>query len=101
MGDGDSKTRLFIPFMIGFIYPKFTYIAYDWVSVFAQRKINMLDELPDKPSRGFAELCNKVTGFAVDQDEQRQLGEDELTGILAINTEDQPVDEAAEVDDSA
>lgn len=63
-----------------------TYIAYDRAFVYAQRKINMPKELPDKTPRTSAALCHEAVAFAFDQNqEQLQLGEDDLTTIFVIN----------------
>ncbi|KAL2020047.1 hypothetical protein VTK56DRAFT_8950 [Thermocarpiscus australiensis] len=86
---GDAKTRLFIPHRLGHQLSAFAYVAYDWIFVFAQRKI-LPEDLPPSPPPGFAELCNEIIRYASEQErEQLRFQPEDLTAMYVINTEDQ------------
>jgi hypothetical protein len=88
MGTGNTKTRLFIPYRMGQQRSTFAYIAYDWVMVFAQRKINLAKELPDRAPPGFEELRKEIMGFA-SEGLQASGQEEDLTGLFVIITDEQ------------
>ncbi|KAK3933484.1 hypothetical protein QBC46DRAFT_434350 [Diplogelasinospora grovesii] len=88
MGTGDTKTRLFIPYRMGQQRSTFAYIAYDWVMVFAQRKINLAEELADRAPPGFEELRKEIMGFA-SEGLQASGQEEDLTGFFVITTDEQ------------
>ncbi len=86
---GGTKTRLFIPHRLGHQLSAFAYVAYDWIFVFAQRKI-LPEELAPTPPPGFAELCNEIIRGASEQErEQLRFQSEDLTAMYVINTEDQ------------
>lgn len=60
MGNGDTKTRWFVPIRRNYGDPASVYVAYDWIFVFAQRKINLAEELPDKAPPGFQSCGGKL-----------------------------------------
>jgi hypothetical protein len=72
VGDGGSKTRLFMPSRMGNRQSTFAYVAYAWVFVYAQRQLHPLEELPDEAPEGFAELRNEVMKFARGETEGEQ-----------------------------
>lgn len=63
VGGGDAKTRVFVPARMSFDSASSAYIAYDWIVVFAQRR---LDDgvLADTPPAGFEELRKEVLSHA-------------------------------------
>lgn len=61
-GDAD-KTQLFMPYKMGFDLASHAYIAYDWIMVFAQRRIKP-DELPETPPPGFEKLRRDILSHA-------------------------------------
>ncbi|KAG7286691.1 hypothetical protein NEMBOFW57_009002 [Staphylotrichum longicolle] len=83
----DSKTRLFIPFRKGRKPSDFAYIAYDWITVFAQRHLDLAEELLDRPPPGFAELRCEIMRFADDGEPGQQKVED-LSALFVIVTDD-------------
>ncbi|KAL2156147.1 hypothetical protein VTH82DRAFT_892 [Thermothelomyces myriococcoides] len=86
---GDAKTRLFIPHRLGHQLSTFAYVAYDWIFVFAQRRILPEELLPSPPS-GFVELCYEIIRYASEQErEQLRFQPEDLTAMYVINTEDQ------------
>lgn len=61
---GDAnKTQLFIPYKMGFDLASHAYIAYDWIMIFAQRRIKA-DELSEIPPPGFEELRREILSYA-------------------------------------
>jgi hypothetical protein len=92
VGDGGSKTRLFIPFRMGNGQSTFAYVAYAWVFVYAQRKLHPLEELPDKAPEGFAELRNEVMKFATGEieGEQPQTQDEDVTSMFVTITDERP-----------
>ncbi|KAJ4405305.1 hypothetical protein N0V82_010339 [Gnomoniopsis sp. IMI 355080] len=68
VGDGDTKTRIFVPSRMGFHFASSAYIAYDWTVVFAQRRLSPT-ELDDSPPPGFEELRKEVLSYASDGNE--------------------------------
>lgn len=83
----DSKTRLFIPFRKGRKPSDFAYIAYDWITVFAQRHVDLAEELLDRPPSGFAELRREIMRFA-DDGELGQHKVENLSALFVIITDD-------------
>ncbi|KAJ4420379.1 hypothetical protein N0V82_004368 [Gnomoniopsis sp. IMI 355080] len=73
-GGADAKTRLFMPYRQGFGESFTAYIAYDWIAIFAQRKIKP-DDLSKPPSAGFDDLRREIlshgTNGAISDDEER------------------------------
>lgn len=59
VGNGDTKTRVFVPYKMSFDHASHAYIAYDWIMVFAQRKIKP-DELSDTPPAGFEAMRREI-----------------------------------------
>jgi hypothetical protein len=98
VGDGGSKTRLFMPSRMGNRQSTFAYVAYAWVFVYAQRQLHPLEELPDEAPEGFAELRNEVMKFARGETEGEQpqtqpqaLLEDEgVTSMFVTITDERP-----------
>jgi hypothetical protein len=87
---GGSNTRLFIPNRMAFRRSTFAYVAYAWVFVLSQRKLNLLDELPDAAPEGFAELRDEIMGFATAEETSDGMDQD-LTDIFVVITDDQGV----------
>ncbi|KAG8156920.1 hypothetical protein KVR01_013142 [Diaporthe batatas] len=72
VGNGDNKTRIFIPSRTGFDFASSAYIAFDWIVVFAQHK---LTEFDTSPPPGFEELRREILSYAegdVSQDAKYQ-----------------------------
>lgn len=93
IGGSDSKIRLFIPFRMGNYQSTFAYVAYAWVFVYAQRKLDLPEELPDKAPEGFAELRNEIMGFAVGgvEGEPPQSPHDQdVTDMFVTITDERP-----------
>lgn len=88
LGDdhGDSKTRLFIPFKKGRKRSDVAYIAYDWVMVFAQRQVNLGEELLDRPPPRFAELRDDMLQFA---DREGQQKVEDLSALFVVITDEE------------
>lgn len=87
----DNKTRLFIPFQVNRHRSASAYVAYAWVFVNAQRKLQIAEELPDKAPEGFAELRDEIMGFS-DANAKGAEGEphqDDLTGLFVVVTDEQ------------
>lgn len=63
VGSGDTKTRVFVPSRMSFHRASEAYIAYDWIVVFAQRRLGPGD-LADTPPPGFEELRREVLSHA-------------------------------------
>ncbi|KAJ0124312.1 hypothetical protein J7T55_005650 [Diaporthe amygdali] len=72
VGNGDTKTRVFVPSRMGFDFASSAYIAYDWTVVFAQRRLEPRD-LADSPPPGFEELRREVLSYT---DRAESLAED-------------------------
>ena len=51
VGNGDTKTQIFVPSRMGFNFAPSAYIAYNWTVVFAQRRLGPTD-LDDSPPPG-------------------------------------------------
>lgn len=60
----NNNTRIFIPQMRGELDSTYAYVAFAWVMVYAQRKIELADELADRAPPGFAELRREMLGYA-------------------------------------
>ncbi|KAK4238520.1 hypothetical protein C8A03DRAFT_15017 [Achaetomium macrosporum] len=56
----DTNIRIFIPHLEDHDESEYVYVAYAWVTAYAQRKIDMARELPDTPPPGFAELRHEI-----------------------------------------
>ncbi|KAH8777468.1 hypothetical protein F5883DRAFT_543526 [Diaporthe sp. PMI_573] len=63
LGNGDDKTRIFVPSRIGFEFATSVYIAYDWTVVFAQRRLGS-EHFADTPSPGFEDLRREILSYA-------------------------------------
>ncbi|KAL2015090.1 hypothetical protein VTK56DRAFT_6322 [Thermocarpiscus australiensis] len=88
--NSNNKTRLFIPYRMNRKQSTFAYVAYTWVFVYAQRKLHVAEELPDRAPEGFAELRNEIMGFAAEGGEGEQPQDEDLTGMFVVITDEQP-----------
>jgi hypothetical protein len=61
---GHTRTRIFMPQREGQSHATYAYVAYAWVMVDAQYKLDLLEDLPDRAPPGFAELRNELLGYA-------------------------------------
>jgi hypothetical protein len=59
-----NKTRIFMPQKEGQSHATYAYVAYAWVMVDAQYKLDLLEDLPDRAPPGFAELRSELLGYA-------------------------------------
>ncbi|KAG8162746.1 hypothetical protein KVR01_007224 [Diaporthe batatas] len=62
VGSGDTKTRIFVAARMGYRNAVSCYIAYDWKTVFAQRRFDDVD-LARHPPVGFEELRKEVLSY--------------------------------------
>jgi hypothetical protein len=61
MGISGNTTRLLVPNIRNYLNSFSAYAVYAWLFVFAQRKINLAEELPDVAPPGFAELRREIS----------------------------------------
>jgi hypothetical protein len=95
---GDSNTRIFIPQVEGESKSAYAYVAYAWVMIYAQRKLDLAEELPNRAPPGFSELRSEILGFANAGDEVEMLqvrrleaeGEDPAAALFVVVADDQP-----------
>ncbi|KAK3937998.1 hypothetical protein QBC46DRAFT_441738 [Diplogelasinospora grovesii] len=79
-GDTNSLARIFVPHRQGQARSTHAYVAYTYVMVFGQRKINLAADLPDRAPPGFAELRREILGFA----EEGEPGEEALLQVAGM-----------------
>lgn len=70
---GDAKIRIFIPQKEGHEQSTYAYVAYAWVMVHAQRKLELGADLPETSPPGFGELRAEVMGYANAQEDKNLL----------------------------
>ncbi|KAK3290492.1 uncharacterized protein B0H64DRAFT_59494 [Chaetomium fimeti] len=94
---GDTKTRIFIPQLQGELDSTYAYVAYAWVMVYAQRRLELAEELPDRAPPGFAELRVEMLGHANGGDVEllqvRRLEEgveDPTSALFVVVAEERP-----------
>ncbi|KAK4233303.1 hypothetical protein C8A03DRAFT_38998 [Achaetomium macrosporum] len=95
---GDNKARIFIPQVEAQPRSSYTYVAYAWVMIYAQRKVDLAEDLPDRAPPSFAELRSEILGFANAEDEveKRQVrrlegeGEDSTAALFVVVADGQP-----------
>jgi hypothetical protein len=63
-GGSPTNTRIFVPQAEGQPRSTYAYVAYAWVMVYAQRRLDLVEELPDRAPPGFAELRTEILGCA-------------------------------------
>jgi hypothetical protein len=61
---GQTRTRIFIPEKQREIQSTYAYIAYAWVPPYAQRQLDLLEDLPERAPPGFADLRNELLGYS-------------------------------------
>ena len=64
---------------------KYAYVAYAWVFVYSQRRLDIVEELSDMPPEGFAELRREMMRFA---EEGEGVQDDALAVLFLINTDE-------------
>jgi hypothetical protein len=94
---GDTKTQIFIPQFWGELGSTYVYVAYAWVMVYAQRKLELEDELPNQVPAGFVELRREILGYANGGDletlqvRRREEGvENPATDLFVLVAEERP-----------
>ncbi|KAK4151565.1 hypothetical protein C8A00DRAFT_17049 [Chaetomidium leptoderma] len=95
-GDNNSLARIFIPNRRGQDSCTHAYVAHAYVMVFAQRKITLAADLPDRAPPGFAELRREILGFAEEGEEallrvdgmQGEEGEEPASLLYVVITEE-------------
>lgn len=95
---GDNKPRIFIPQIEAQQRSAYAYIAYAWVMIYAQRKIDLAEDLPDRAPLGFAQLRSEILGFANGgKEETLQVerlrggdGEDPTAALFVVVADDKP-----------
>ena len=91
-GDINSAARILIPARLGAAVCNYAYVAYAYVMVFGQRKINLAADLPDRAPPGFAELRREILGFTEEGEEallqvagmQGEEGEDPASSLFIV-----------------
>ncbi|KAK4233795.1 hypothetical protein C8A03DRAFT_47736 [Achaetomium macrosporum] len=95
-GDANSTARIFIPQKQGQAPSSYGYVAYAYVMVFSQRRIDLAGELPDQAPPGFAELRREILACA-EEGEQALLqvagmhggeGEDDASLLYIVLTDE-------------
>lgn len=59
-----TKTCIFMPEKEGRIQAAYTHIACAWVAAYAQRQLDLLDDLPDRAPPNFVDLRRELLGYA-------------------------------------
>jgi hypothetical protein len=59
-----TNTRIFVPQAEGQPRSTHAYVAYAWVMVYAQRRLDLAEELPNRAPPGFAGLRSEILGYA-------------------------------------
>ncbi|KAH6839574.1 hypothetical protein B0I37DRAFT_386757 [Chaetomium sp. MPI-CAGE-AT-0009] len=67
---GQTKTRIFVPRKEGQIASTYAYVAYAWVMAYAQRQLDLPEDLPDRAPPGFADLRREILSYANDGQEE-------------------------------
>lgn len=64
MGTNSHNARIFIPDRRSFNTSSIAYVAYKWVKVYAQREIDLDEDLPGQVPPAFVSLKDEIMGFA-------------------------------------
>ncbi|KAI1320574.1 hypothetical protein F5Y16DRAFT_389720 [Xylariaceae sp. FL0255] len=82
----DKGARLIIPARESFDQATYGYIAYCWVHTFAQREINMAEELSESAPPGFEKLRDEILKFDTREKFEEKNNESGKTGLFQVFT---------------
>ncbi|KAH8769054.1 hypothetical protein F5883DRAFT_553391 [Diaporthe sp. PMI_573] len=87
LGNGDTKTRVFVPSRASFDFATSAYIAYDWTVVLAQRRLGP-EDFANAPPPGFEDLRREILSYA---DGAESLAHDERyqNAVYIVITDEQ------------
>lgn len=83
-----GKARVIIPQREGFSLSHLAYVAFSWLHVFAQREVELEEDLPEIPPPAFLRLKNEILSFGAAEgrdDEDSRVG---AIGFYVVFTND-------------
>lgn len=92
---GQTRTRIFIPQKQGHLQSTYAYITYAWVTAYAQRQLNLPEDLPGRAPPGFADLRSELLAYTNGEEEESlqvkrlEEGREDPTAALFIIVADE------------
>lgn len=87
VGNGDTKTRVFVPYKMSLDHASHGYVAYDWIMVFAQRRIKP-SELSEIPPEGFEDLRREILSYSPETNDSLVDNPEYQNGLWVVITDE-------------
>lgn len=84
VGNGDTRTRIFVPSKMGHNESNFAYVAWAWDMVYAQKEIPLDRQLPTDPPTGWKAVKNEILSFSYDTDSTWKVAGYGKTGLFIV-----------------